>query len=784
MSDRPILSPELRVSFSLAVDVARQHRHEYLMLEHLLFALLHDPQTRDTIENCGGDIDELKKMLNKFFDEGIEKVEGSEEFTPRETIAFQRVIARATQHVISCEKFVLEGNDILIALFDEIDSNAVFFLESQGITRFDLVQYVSHGSSDFFGIEIEFHGDDDDDDGEDWSFGQGEFDPAEPEDEDDDEDDPELRDPETRRSKRARQALERFTINLTQMAEEDKLDKIIGRKLELKRLMRTLCRRRKNNPLLVGEPGVGKTAIVEGLAQRIVDGQVPEALEACAIYGLDMGSLLAGTKYRGDFEERVKAVIEALKEEPNTILFIDEFHTVVGAGATSGGSMDASNLLKPVLAGGEIRCIGATTYAEYKNHILKDRALSRRFQKIDITEPTVDDTIAILRGLKEYYESHYDVSYTNTSLDAAAQLSSRYMNERFLPDKAIDVIDEAGAARALLPQSRQNKTITPRNIEQVVAEMAQIPSTKINSSDKERLRTMEDDLKEVIFGQDEAIHKIAKALKLSRAGVNDPEKPIGSFLFTGPTGVGKTELSKQLAMIMGIDFVRFDMSEYSERHTVSRLVGAPPGYVGFEQGGLLTETIIKKPYCVLLLDELEKAHPDIYNILLQIMDYGRLTDNNGRQADFRNVIVIMTSNAGARELTADRIGFSKQEMLEENPKAVERAFTPEFRNRLDGIVHFKALTPELIGLVVDKFIKELADRLAARKVEITVNNKARDWFAEKGFDVKYGARPISKLIHKEVYERLVDEILFGELEQGGKVKVGVKKGEIDIKIVS
>ncbi len=789
MSDRPILSPELRVSFGLAVDTAHQYRHEYVMLEHLLFALLHDPDLSEAVSTCGGDVDEMKGLLTAFFENSLEKIPGKEEVQPEETLAFQRVIHRAIRHVISCEKFVLEGTDMLIALFDETDSNAVFFLESQGLTRFELIQYVSRARD---GLDIDLDPmtslDDEDEDDEAWDLP-----PGIPEDEDldlaEDEDEDEAGEGAAerrtrRRARRAAQALERYTVNLTQLAADGKLDRIVGRKLEMRRIMRTLCRRRKNNPLLVGEPGVGKTAIVEGLARMIVAGKVPDKLKNAAIFCLDMGALLAGTKYRGDFEERLKAVLEALRNTPNSILFIDEFHTVVGAGATTGGTMDASNILKPVLAAGGIPCIGSTTYHEYKNHILRDRALCRRFQKLDITEPSTEDTIAILKGIKNYYEDHYGVVFMPSSLETAARLSSRFMSERFQPDKAIDVVDEAGAARALLTPSQQKKSVTPRDIEQIVAEMAQIPSNKINTDDKEKLRRLEEELQAVIYGQDQAINKIAKAIKLARAGIRDPEKPIGSFLFTGPTGVGKTELSRQLARIMGINFIRFDMSEYTERHTISRLIGAPPGYVGFEQGGQLTEAVIRQPYGVLLLDEIEKAHHDIFNVLLQIMDYGTLTDNNGRKADFRNIILIMTSNAGARELAADRIGFTQQETPTENPKAVERTFAPEFRNRLDAIVHFKALTPKLIERVVGKFLHELDERLAKRKVKIKVDAPARKWLAEHGHDPKFGARPIAKLIHKEIYEKLVDEILFGKLEHGGDVTVTAQNDQLDLKITS
>ena len=754
MSSRPTLSPALKISLGVAVDTARQYKHEYLTLEHVLFALLHDPESQDLIEECGGSIETLQAQLMHFFEVNVDKVDGSMDYMPEETLAFQRVVHRATQHVIACEKNVLEGIDILVALYEEEDSNAVYFLQSQGIGRFDLITKLStlnYGDIDVLPDEDEF-----------WEFDEDEFDEEYDEIE-------EVR--EKAEARRSSMALERFAVNLTELAEQGKLDKIVGRKKELKRIMRTLCRRRKNNPLLVGEPGVGKTAIVEGLANLLAEDLVPSALKGAVIYSLDMGALLAGTKYRGDFEERLKAVIESLKSKENVILFIDELHTVVGAGATTGGTMDASNLLKPALASGDIRCVGSTTYHEYKNHILSDRALSRRFQKVDIGEPTVKDTIAILEGIIPYYEKHYDVSYTKDSMKQAAKLTSRYLNERFLPDKAIDVIDEAGAARALIEPDKQKKSITRKDVEEIISEMANIPSKTVSASDKLQLQTLEDDLKGVIYGQDEAIEKISKAIKLSRAGVNDPEKPIGSFLFAGPTGVGKTELSKQLASILGINFQRFDMSEYSEKHSVSRLVGAPPGYVGYEQGGQLTEAITRQPYTVLLLDEIEKAHRDIYNILLQIMDYGTLTDNNGRKADFRNVILILTTNAGAKEMMGEKIGFGSgndnQDLADmKNPQAIKKAFTPEFRNRLDAVIHFQPLSKELIVMVVDKFIKELAQRLLKKKITITIDQKARVWIAENGYDLKLGARPIKKLIQTEIYEPIVDDILFGKLSDG------------------
>jgi ATP-dependent Clp protease ATP-binding subunit ClpA len=773
MPDRPSLSTEARITLTMAVDLAQQARHEYVLLEHLLYALLHDPDTREAVHHAGGTIEALKVRLTDFLEQQVPKLaEVPDGFVPEQTLAVQRVIGRALQHVLSCEKNVLEGTDLLVAMFLEPESHAVSFLEEQGVTRFDIVNYVSHG------LSKRAEADQDD------PFASTHDDADLPEDLDDEDGDGETgpEDGRGRRGQAGASPLARYTIDLTQLARDGKLDPLVGRKLELTRVMRTLCRRRKNNPLLVGEPGVGKTAVVEGLAQRIIAGTVPEQLAGAALYALDMGALLAGTKFRGQFEERLKAVIKALQEHPKAILFIDEMHTLVGAGATQGGAMDAANILKPVLASGVLRCIGSSTYQEYKNHILRDRALSRRFQKLDVDEPSVNETVAILMGLRPHYEQHYGVSILPSAIETAAKLAARHMNDRFLPDKAIDVVDEAGASRALLPPAQRKKSITARDIEEIVAEIAHLPPARISGSEEERLQGLEDKLKQLIFGQDEAIARVARAIKLSRAGMRDPLKPIGSYLFTGPTGVGKTELARQLAHLLGIHFHRFDMSEYSEKHTVSRLVGAPPGYVGFEQGGLLTEAIIKTPYAVLLLDELEKAHSDIYNVLLQIMDYGTLTDNNGRKADFRNVILIMTCNVGARELSADRIGFqAEKDKPSENPKAVERAFSPEFRNRLDAVVHFQPLDLPLIEKVVEKFIRELEQRLEERKVKLELTPAARRWLAEKGYDPKFGARPIAKLIQTAIQERLVDDLLFGRLAQGGTVQVGVKDGQLDLR---
>ena len=751
-------SKEFQITFMLAFKTAQQYRHEYVLLEHVLYALLHDPDTREVIEACGGDVDQLKEGLVKFFESEVETMPGESDYLPEESLAVQRVIQRAANHVISSEKDVISGVNILVAMFSEEESHAVYFLHDQEITRFEVVSYISHGRKSF--------DDDEDLDVDDIEeiedFGDDDFD-------------------EEPRPRKAGELLSKFTVNLTEKASQGQIDRIVGRKTELKRMTQTLCRRRKNNPVLVGEPGVGKTAVVEGLSLQIIEGNVPENLKNAEIFALDLGALVAGTKFRGDFEERLKAVVQGLKEKENAILFIDEIHMIVGAGATSGGSMDASNLLKPALSNGEIKCIGSTTYNEYKNYILKDRALARRFHKIDIKEPSIKETVSILKGIKSYYEDHHNVSYPESALKAAAELSSRYMNDRFLPDKAIDVLDEAGAARAIAPASQRKKSVTVRDIENTIAEMAMIPPAKVSTSDKEKLLNMEDDLKKVVFGQDEAIEAISKAIQMSRSGLKDENKPVGSFLFTGPTGVGKTELSKQLAKLMDIEFIRFDMSEYGEKHTVSRLIGAPPGYVGFDQGGLLTDSVNKTPYCLVLLDEIEKAHHEIYNILLQVMDHGTLTDNNGRKADFRNVILIMTSNVGAREMAANAIGFGGGTMPDASNKAVERHFTPEFRNRLDGIIHFKPLTLPLMENVAEKFVKDLKEKLSKKKILFKLMPKARTWLAQNGFDEKFGARPMARLINKEIKEPIVQMILSGELEDGSVVIVNVVKDKIKIK---
>ena len=748
-------SKEFQVAFMMAFKTAQEYRHEFVLLEHILFALLHDEASCEVIQACGGDIATLKNELTDFFENEIEKMPGEDDFLPDESLAVQRVIQRAANHVISAEREVIDGVHILVAMFSEEDSHAIYYLGRQEITRFDVVNYLSHGADDEF---------DDDDFELDFEIGEGFEDFG-------DED-------EFGEKGKPAEILSRFTVNLTEKARSGGIDSIIGRKEELRRVTQTLCRRRKNNPLLVGEPGVGKTSIVEGLAYKIVNDDVPENLKDANIYALDLGGLLAGTKFRGDFEERLKAVVKALKQDENSVLFIDEIHTLVGAGSTAGGSMDAANLLKPALSSGEIRCIGSTTYAEYKNHILKDRALSRRFHKIDVKEPTVPETVRILEGIKEHYEAHHDVVYPKSTLKIAAELASRYMSDRFLPDKAIDLIDEAGAAHSILPASRKKKSITPRDIQETLALIAMIPPTQINSSDKEKLMTLDSQLRSLVFGQESAVDQVVKAIKIARSGLRDDEKTVGSFLFAGPTGCGKTELSKQLANILGVEFIRFDMSEYSEKHSISRLIGAPPGYVGFDQGGLLTDEVTKKPYSVVLLDEIEKAHPEIYNILLQVMDHGTLTDNNGHQADFRNVILIMTSNVGAREQQGNVISFGGGINTGASEKAVEKYFTPEFRNRLDAVVHFNPLSRKLMESIVDKFIAQLKVKLTKKKITLKLSADARTWLAEHGYDEKNGARPLARLIDKEIKGKLVNKIISEEISAGSTVQVKVRNSKL------
>ena len=747
MSDeRVTLSLELRIALKLASNTAFEMRHEYVLLEHVLLAMLQDVDVREAVVVCGGDCEELETGLKGYLEERIEKIPDEQKSRlPEQSLAFGRVINAAVGHVMACEKGMVENLDVIGEMFRERHSHAVFLLQGQGVSRPRLVEYVSHGRPD-----LPDHEDDLERDGN----------------------------PARRRPKKA-SALESFASNLTERAREGKIDPIIGRVSELRRVMRTLCRRLKNNPLLVGEPGVGKTAIVEGLALRIASGDVPDQLRDVDIFGLDMGSLIAGTKFRGEFEERLKGLLKEVAGHEHAILFIDELHTVIGAGATTGGAMDAANLLKPALQSGELRCIGSSTYAEYKNQILKDQALARRFQKIDVSEPSQQETLEILTGLRPRYREHYGIDFADAALETAVKLSSRHLRERFQPDSAIDVLDEAGAEQALLPAA-DRRTVDAFEIETVIAEIARIPAKEVSANDLERLQTLAADLSAQVFGQDLAIERVVRSIKLSRAGMRAVEKPIASFLFAGPTGVGKTELSRQLAACLGIDFVRFDMSEYSEKQTVSRLIGAPPGYVGFDQGGLLTEAVNKRPHAVVLLDEIEKANEEIFNILLQVMDHGTLTDNNGRKADFRNVVLIMTSNVGARELDANPIGFSPGGSMADLSRAVERTFAPEFRNRLDAVVHFASLTPELIGLVVDKFIREASVRLAERNLRIELSDAARDYLTEKGYDPKFGARPVQRLIQNELEEQLVDRILFGDLASGGVAFVDVVDGQLKI----
>ncbi|MDY6862777.1 MAG: ATP-dependent Clp protease ATP-binding subunit ClpA [Thermodesulfobacteriota bacterium] len=730
-----MISKELEITLKSAVQEARSRKHEFLCLEHVLFAILNDKRGREIIENCGGNIDELKGRLEEFFKVKLEKISEEIDLEPKQTLAVQRVLQRALLHIQSAEKKEMDAGDILAAIFYEENSSAVYFLESQGITRIDVLNYISHGIARTL-------------DGKEEQVSQKE------------------------KAKPAFDPLKAFTQNLILKASSGKIDPLIGRKGEIERTIQILCRRKKNNPIFIGDPGVGKTAIVEGLALKISKKEVPEIMQNSEIFTLDLGALLAGTKFRGEFESRLKGVISALRKKNQAILFIDEIHTIVGAGATSGGSMDASNILKPVLISGDLRCIGSSTYEEYKNYFEKDRALSRRFQKIEISETTTHETFQILKGLKSYYEEHHGIKYTISALKAAAELSARYINDRYLPDKAIDVIDEAGAFLKLKKVMKAKKLITPLDIEKVVANIAKIPTRSVSVSNKLQLKMLEESLKEKVFGQDKAIKMLATAIKRSRAGLATPDKPIGSYLFIGPTGVGKTEVAKQTASILGVKFIRFDMSEYMEKHAVARLIGAPPGYIGFDQGGLLTEEVRKHPYSLVLMDEIEKAHTDIFSILLQIMDYATLTDNNGKKSDFRNVILIMTSNAGSREMSAYSIGFGIED--EKGPagkgeKAIEKIFSPEFRNRLDAIVPFNTLSTVIMEQVVDKFIKELTSQLEEKKVLISISEEARTWLAKKGYDVIYGARPLVRLIQTEIKDRLSEEILFGQIAKGGRV---------------
>ena len=734
-----MIAQELEVSLHMAFVEARQKRHEFITVEHLLLALLDNPTAAEVLRACAANIDELRKSLGGFVAEHTPTVAGTEEIDTQPTLGFQRVIQRAILHVQSSGKKEVTGANVLVAIFGEKDSHAVYFLHQQGITRLDVVNFIAHGIT---------------------KTPQTQGGKPEPSEEQQDE-------------QGSHGALETYTLNLNAQALVGKIDPLIGRERELERVIQTLCRRRKNNPLLVGEAGVGKTATAEGLARRIVEGNVPEVLARCQVYALDMGALLAGTKYRGDFEQRLKAVLKQLLDNSNSILFIDEIHTLIGAGAASGGTLDASNLLKPALSSGQLKCIGATTYNEYRGVFEKDHALSRRFQKIDVDEPSVEETVAILRGLKSRFEAHHGIKYSAAALTTAAELSARFINDRHLPDKAIDVIDEAGAAQRILPKTKQKKVVGKLEIEEIIAKIARIPPRSVSSDDRESLRNLDRDLKAVVFGQDKAIDALAASIKMARSGLGHPTKPIGSFLFSGPTGVGKTEVARQLAYCMGIELVRFDMSEYMERHAVSRLIGAPPGYVGFDQGGLLTEAITKKPHCVLLLDEIEKAHPDIFNILLQVMDHGTLTDNNGRKADFRNVVIIMTTNAGAEALNKTGIGFNRSRTTGDELAEIKRMFTPEFRNRLDAIISFAALDHDIILRVVDKFLMQLEEQLHEKKVEVIFTEALKAHLAEHGFDPMMGARPMARLIQDTVRRALADELLFGRLVNGGKVIIDI-----------
>ncbi len=742
-----MISKELSTALGFAVREAKKRRHEYVCVEHVLYAILNHENGTDTIEKCGGSPNQIKEELEKFFDEKLTKIDSKEEYVLQQTIGFQRMIQRAINHARSADKREVNLGDILASIFQEKDSHAAYYLEAEGITRLDVLKHISHDAGP---AKKELPTDDQ---------GRKLFPQA----------------PPKPRRQRKKDPLAAFTADLLKRAEEKKIDPLIGRDLETDRIMQVLCRRRKNNPILVGDPGVGKTAIAEGLALKIHSKTVPDLLETCELYSLDMGALLAGTKYRGDFEQRLKDVINALEKKDNALLVIDEIHTVVGAGATTSGSMDASNILKPALSSGEIKCIGTTTYEEYKNHFEKDRAFSRRFEKIDVAEPTVDETTEILKGLRPYYEDHHGLKYPDNTIEAAAQLSHKYINDRFLPDKAIDVLDETGAFLRL-KGGKKRKNVTTKDIENIVAKIAKVPVSSVTSADKANLESLADKLFNVIYGQDDAIHTLVTAIKRSRAGLSAPDRPIGSFLFMGPTGVGKTEVAKQLAANMGIEFLRFDMSEYMEKHAVSRLIGAPPGYVGFDQGGILTDSIRKHPHSVLLLDEIEKAHMDLYNILLQVMDYANLTDNNGKSADFRNVIIIMTSNAGAREMSANAIGFGSQTANADMKgfKAVEKTFSPEFRNRLDGIVQFNHLSEQVMELIVDKNMRELKAMLKAKQITLTYSAKARRHLAQKGYDPKFGARPLARFIQTTIKDKLTDEILFGRLEKGGKLSIGMR----------
>ncbi|MGR3760042.1 ATP-dependent Clp protease ATP-binding subunit ClpA [Roseobacteraceae bacterium NS-SX3] len=753
----PSFSSTLEQAIHAALALANERRHEFATLEHLLLALTDEPDAARVMRACSVDLAELRSALVEFVDEDLANlvtdIDGSEAVP---TAAFQRVIQRAAIHVQSSGRTEVTGANVLVAIFAERESDAAYFLQDQDMTRYDAVNFIAHGVA------------------KDPAYGEARPVSGAQEAEEETQAVPE--------GDKKESALAKYCVDLNAKSREGDIDPLIGREHEVERCIQVLCRRRKNNPLLVGDPGVGKTAIAEGLARKIVQGEVPEVLSQTTIYSLDMGALLAGTRYRGDFEERLKAVVNELEEHPDAVLFIDEIHTVIGAGATSGGAMDASNLLKPALQGGKLRTMGSTTYKEFRQHFEKDRALSRRFQKIDVNEPSVEDSVEILKGLKPYFEEHHSVKYTSDAIQSAVELSARYINDRKLPDKAIDVIDEAGAAQHLLIESKRRKTIGVKEIEAVVAKIARIPPKSVSKDDAEVLKDLENSLKRVVFGQDDAIEALASAIKLARAGLREPEKPIGNYLFAGPTGVGKTEVAKQLADQLGVELLRFDMSEYMEKHAVSRLIGAPPGYVGFDQGGLLTDGVDQHPHCVLLLDEIEKAHPDVFNILLQVMDHGQLTDHNGRTVNFRNVILIMTSNAGAAEQAKAAIGFGRDRREGEDTAAIERTFTPEFRNRLDAVISFAPLPKEVILQVVEKFVLQLEAQLMDRGVSIELTRKAAEWLADKGYDDKMGARPLGRVIQEHIKKPLAEELLFGKLAKGGVVKVGIKDGKLDLRL--
>lgn len=757
-----MITKELQESLLAAMSYARKRRHEYLCLEHVLYSFTEEPSSSKILKACAVDLSKLRRQLEEFFDQKVTPLPDGADQEPEQTVSIQRVLQRAIFHMHSSGKSEISSGDVLAAMFREQDSHAIYLLESQGLTRLDVLNYLSHG--------IEKDGSDGEEPGDlrlsgGESSGEGESD-----------------DEEAGESDKKKSLLDRYTVNLVTEAKAGRIDPLIGREAEVLRTMQVLCRRRKNNPLYVGDAGVGKTALAEGLAWKIARNEVPEVLKESVVFALDMGGLVAGTKFRGEFEQRLKGILTELRKIKKAILFIDEIHTIVGAGAVSGGAMDAANLLKPALASGELRCIGSTTFEEYKTVFDKDRALSRRFQKIDLVEPSADETFLILKGLRARYEEFHGVRYTDAALRAAADLAAKHMTDRHLPDKAIDVVDEAGAALRILPGAKSKKVVRPSDVEQVIARMAKIPPKSVSADDKSQLQSLEPELKKVIYGQDSAVESLVTSIKLSRSGLGNPEKPVGCFLFSGPTGVGKTELAKQLARVLGVEFIRFDMSEYMEKHTVSRLIGAPPGYVGFDQGGLLTDAVRKTPHAVLVLDEIEKAHPDIYNVLLQVMDHATLTDNNGRKADFRSIVLVMTTNAGAREIQAGAIGFGTAPSKQLDKSAIERTFSPEFRNRLDAWITFQSLSPDTIRKVVDKFVAQLVEQLKQKKVQIELSDEARSWLAEKGYDRLNGARPMSRIIQNELKRPLADAILFGDLQHGGIVRVVVKDGKLSLHI--